>query len=134
MTSTMVDASDSDISGLKYKSLIHDDPRFAEYVRVLSALNTAPPGRKVTTKELADYLDNEPPYTRLLREAILDEETYIWYAIQDCETKGYQWYQAALDKYLRLAVYALGAIQGLTIEQVDVQIKEAMKNLPTEDF
>jgi len=91
-----------------------------EYQRLLSEVRQAKTEEqgRIAIRALDDYLASEPVSTKLLREASSDEQMYIWYAEQDCETKGYQWYQASQVKYVGFVAYALGSLLGFTVEEI----------------
>jgi len=80
------------------------------------------------------FLERESVFDRFHREALADENTFIWYAERDCVTKGYQWLQASRAKYMYLIAYMLGTFAGLSIEEIEKQIDEAVKAIPEEDY
>jgi hypothetical protein len=80
------------------------------------------------------FLERETVFDRLHREAFADENTFIWYADRDCVTKGYQWLQASRAKYMRLIALMLGTLSGLSVEEIEKQIDEAVKTIPEEDY
>jgi hypothetical protein len=92
-----------------------------EFLRLLQGVNEGPEAFQA----FMDYLDTEPRLANLLREAQDDEDTYLWYAAQDCEEKGYQWLQASQSKFVTLVAHALGILGGFTAEEVDRQLVDA---------
>jgi hypothetical protein len=100
-----------------------------EHDRLLQASSKETPSQGPAWKAYCDYLQNEHVCVRLLREAKADEETYIWYAEQDCEVKGYQWYQASQYKYALLVTYTIGILFGFSIADIDKQIAAASEIL-----
>ena len=54
-----------------------------------------------------------------------DEETYVWYARQDCEIKGFQWLMLAREQFVMALEYSLGSLNGVESAEVERKLRAA---------
>lgn len=96
-------------------TVLQDDPRFEKYLELIRNCARSPEDLQL----LAQYEQEESRFLFLLREAISDEETFLWYVGEEVRTEGtlkepsakaYGWHLSSQQKYIQLVIEALGAL------------------------